>query len=58
MLEPMLQEIKEKGIKVVQKGEQEKKAELKNDMLSASALALVLIMLSMLYLFNSCIYIL
>ncbi|RLA76727.1 MAG: AcrB/AcrD/AcrF family protein, partial [Epsilonproteobacteria bacterium] len=53
ILEPILQEIKEKGIKIVQKGEQEKKAELKNDMLSASALALVLIMLSMLYLFNS-----
>jgi|LGVE01.1.fsa_nt_gb multidrug efflux pump subunit AcrB len=52
-LEPILQEIKKSGIKIVQKGEQEKKAELKNDMLSASALAIVLIMLSMLYLFNS-----
>ena len=52
-LEPILQEIKESGIKIVQKGEQEKRAELKNDMLSASALALVLILLSMLYLFNS-----
>ena len=53
LLEPILDDIKKQGIKVVQKGEKEKKAELKNDMLSASALALVLIMLSMLYLFNS-----
>jgi len=53
LLEPILQEIRERGIKIVQKGEQEKKAELKSDMLTASALAVVLIMLSMLYLFNS-----
>ncbi len=52
-LEPILGEIRKSGIKVVQKGEQEKKAELKHDMLTASALALLLILLSMLYLFNS-----
>jgi len=52
-LQPTLDEIKKSGIEVVQKGEREKRAELKSDMLSASALALILILLSMLYLFNS-----
>ena len=52
-LEPMLQEIQKQGVKIVQKGEKEKRAELRDDMLSASALALVLILLAMLYLFNS-----
>jgi multidrug efflux pump subunit AcrB len=52
-LTPLLEEIRAKGVKIVQQGEREKRAELKLDMLSASALALLLIMLSMLYLFNS-----
>jgi len=45
--------IKKNGIKISQKGEQEKKAELKRDMMMASSLAFILIMLSMMYLFNS-----
>lgn len=52
-LKPMLDEIEKDGVKVVLKGEAEKNADLKRDMLLATALALVLIMLSMLYLFNS-----
>ncbi|MEA3419435.1 MAG: efflux RND transporter permease subunit [Campylobacterota bacterium] len=52
-LKPILDDIQNNGIKIVQKGEKEKEAELKTDMLSATALAMVLIMLSMLYLFNS-----
>ena len=52
-LKPILNEIEEDGVKLVFKGEEEKKAELKNDMLLATALALILIMFSMLYLFNS-----
>jgi len=53
IVEPTLNQIQKDGIKIVQKGEREKRAELKSDMLSASALAMVLILLSMLYLFNS-----
>lgn len=52
-IKPILNEIEEDGVKLVFKGEEEKKAELKHDMLLATGLALVLIMLSMLYLFNS-----
>jgi multidrug efflux pump subunit AcrB len=52
-IQPLLDQIKNDGIKIVLKGEAEKKAELKNDMMIASALAILLIMLSMLYLFNS-----
>ena len=52
-IEPLLNEIRESGVKLVLKGEAEKNAELRRDMLLATALALVLIMLSMLYLFNS-----
>ena len=49
----LLNKAKKDGIKIVLKGEEEKKKELKNDMLSASAVAMLLIMLSLLYLFNS-----
>jgi multidrug efflux pump subunit AcrB len=49
----MFDQIRENGVKLIFKGEAEKKAELKRDMLLATALALVLIMISMLYLFNS-----
>jgi hydrophobic/amphiphilic exporter-1 (mainly G- bacteria), HAE1 family len=52
-LKPTLNEIEENGVKLTFKGEAEKNAELKRDMLLATVLALVLIMLSMLYLFNS-----
>ena len=52
-LTPLIEKIKKDGVKLTFKGEAEKKAELKRDMLYATALALVLIMLSMLYLFNS-----
>ncbi len=52
-LAPILKEIEKSGVKVVLKGEAEKNKDLKNDMLAASALALLLIMLSLLYMFNS-----
>ncbi|MGM0623477.1 MAG: efflux RND transporter permease subunit, partial [Campylobacterota bacterium] len=52
-LEPILQEVQQEGTKVELKGEQEKKADLKNDMLSATSLSLTLIMIAMLYMFNS-----
>ena len=52
-LKPLLDEIEKDNVKVVLKGEAEKNAELGRDMLLATALALVLIMLSLLYLFNS-----
>jgi len=52
-LQPLLDNLNEDGIKLIFKGEAQKKAELKRDMLLASTLAIVLIMLSMLYLFNS-----
>ncbi len=52
-IKPVLDEIEKSGIKLVFKGEEEKKKDLKNDMILASGLAIVLIMLAMLYLFNS-----
>ncbi|NEW61411.1 efflux RND transporter permease subunit [Sulfurovum sp. bin170] len=52
-IQPLLDTIKADGIKLKFKGEQEKQKSLKNDMMAASALAMILIMLSMLYLFNS-----
>ncbi len=52
-LQPLLNEIKQNGIKIVTKGEAQKKKELAQDMMAAGALAITLIMLSMLYLFNS-----
>ncbi|MFV0561875.1 efflux RND transporter permease subunit [Malaciobacter mytili] len=52
-LAPTLDKIKKDDIKLVFKGEAEKKKDLKNDMLYATSLSLLLIMLSMLYLFNS-----
>ena len=50
---PVLDGIKENGVKIVMKGAAEKEKELARDMVYASALAITLIMLSMLYLFNS-----
>ena len=52
-LQDSIDKFKEQGITFKFKGEAEKKAELKRDMLLATALALILIMISMLYLFNS-----
>jgi multidrug efflux pump subunit AcrB len=52
-LMPTLDKIKDSGIKLVFKGEAEKQKSLKNDMILAAFLATVLIMLAMLYLFNS-----
>jgi multidrug efflux pump subunit AcrB len=50
---PVIEQLKKDGIKLSFKGENEKKRELKNDMMMATGLALTLIMVSMLYLFNS-----
>lgn len=52
-IDTVLKEAQDNGIKVILKGEEEKKAELKNDMIGASLVAMLLIMLSLLYLFNS-----
>ncbi|MBU1668260.1 efflux RND transporter permease subunit [bacterium] len=52
-IQPLLEKIKNDNIKLKFKGEQEKQQSLKSDMLAASTLALILIMLSLLYLFNS-----
>jgi multidrug efflux pump subunit AcrB len=52
-LEPILKEVEERGIVLSFEGEKKKNAELKNDMIAASALALLLILISMMYLFNS-----
>lgn len=52
-LEPLLKEIKKNDIKLILKGEAQKKKELARDMMAAAALAVMLILLSMLYLFNS-----
>jgi len=52
-INPVLEQIKNDGIEIDLLGEKKDKAELMEDMLSASVLALFLIMLSMLYLFNS-----
>lgn len=52
-LEPLLKDFKQAGIGIKLKGEDEKKKELKSDMIAASTLAMLLILLSLLYLFNS-----
>ncbi len=52
-IQPLLDEAIKDGIKLKFKGEKEKQKDLKNDMIVASTLALILIMLSLLYLFNS-----
>jgi len=52
-IQPTLDEIAKSGIKLKLKGENEKNKELAKDMITASSFAMVLIMLSMLYLFNS-----
>jgi multidrug efflux pump subunit AcrB len=52
-IQPILDEVQKDGIKLIYKGAKQKQKELKSDMMAASALAMVLIMLSLLYLFNS-----
>ncbi|MEA3512632.1 MAG: efflux RND transporter permease subunit, partial [Campylobacterota bacterium] len=52
-IQPTLDEIKKSGMKLVLKGEAAKNKDLARDMMAAAALAITLIMLSMLYLFNS-----
>ncbi len=52
-IEPMLEQLKKEGVDIELLGERKKKIELMDDMLNASTLALLLIMISMLYLFNS-----
>ena len=52
-IDSILELAKKDGIKIILKGEEEKKKELKQDMMTASAIAMLLILLSLLYLFNS-----
>jgi multidrug efflux pump subunit AcrB len=52
-IQPLLDEIMANGVKISLKGEAEKNKELKNDMKLATSLAMTLILLSILYLFNS-----
>jgi multidrug efflux pump subunit AcrB len=52
-IKPILNKIENDGVKLKFKGEQEKQKDLKRDMMAASLLAMILIMLSLLYLFNS-----
>jgi len=52
-LESILGDIRKDNVKVILKGEAQKNKELMHDMILASALAIILIMLAMLYLFNS-----
>jgi len=52
-IRPILNKIEKDGVKLKFKGEQEKQKDLKRDMMAASLLAMLLIMLSLLYLFNS-----
>lgn len=53
IISPSLEKIKQNGIRLVFKGEKEKNKSLEEDMIYASSLAVILIMLAMLYLFNS-----
>ncbi len=52
-IEPVLKEVRKTGVKLELLGEKKKNAELKSDMLSATFVAVLLIILSLLYLFNS-----
>ena len=52
-IQPLLDKIKKSGIVISFAGEQKDQEALANDMLAASLLAMMLIMLSLLYLFNS-----
>ncbi|MBL0687069.1 MAG: efflux RND transporter permease subunit [Sulfurospirillum sp.] len=52
-IEGTLEQIKDTGVKIKLLGEKEKKDDFKKDMVSASTLSMLLVSLSMLYLFNS-----
>lgn len=52
-IQPILKDAKDNGISLLLKGEEEKKKDLKHDMLFAATLALLLILIALLYLFNS-----
>ncbi len=52
-IQPVLDEVQKDGVKLKLLGEKKKNADLKNDMMSASFVAVLLIVLSLLYLFNS-----
>ncbi len=52
-IDDILERSKKDGIRIILKGEDEKNKELKSDMMAASGLALMLILISLLYLFNS-----
>lgn len=52
-IQATLDKIKDSGVDIKLLGEKEKNDELRNDMLSATTIAMLLISLSMLYLFNS-----
>ena len=52
-IQPVLKEVEKSGVKLELLGEKKKNADLKNDMMSATFIAMLLILLSLLYLFNS-----
>ena len=52
-IDPLLEKMKKEGIKMTFAGEQKDQEALANDMVAASLLAMVLIILALLYLFNS-----
>lgn len=52
-LKPTMDELKEQGISFKLLGEEQRKSDLKRDMTSATVIAMLLVSLSMLYLFNS-----
>ena len=52
-IQPVLDEVEKSGVELKLLGEKKKNADLKNDMMSASFVAFLLIILSLLYLFNS-----
>ncbi len=52
-IQPILNKLEKSGIKIKLLGEKKKNTELKDDMISATFMAILLIILSLLYLFNS-----
>ncbi|MGM0518068.1 MAG: efflux RND transporter permease subunit [Campylobacterota bacterium] len=52
-IDTTLKQIEKDGVRLIIKGEAQKKKDLMSDMVLATGLALILIMISMLYLFNS-----
>lgn len=53
IMEPIIQKLKDEGVRLKFKGEREKKRIMQTEMMMASILAVVLIFISILYLFNS-----